>query len=105
MKFSHAAELALVGWYLMVPPLQKPHSTLSHWKTLKVFDMEALCETKRKAMVEEAESDETGESGVIGFETPKGKKEFIARAALCVATNDPRLHRRGILHRRDSNKP
>jgi len=42
---------------------------------------------------------------VIGFETPQGKKEFITRAALCVATNDPRLHPRGILHRRDSNKP
>ncbi len=103
MKVCHAAAL-LVGWYLMVPPLQKPNSPLSHWKTLETFDTEALCQAKRKVMVEEAESDDTGDSAVIVIETPKGEKHFVARSALCVATNDPRLHTRGILHRRDHNK-
>ncbi len=101
MKFRHATALALVGWYLIVPPLQKPKSPLSHWKTLEVFDTEALCQVKRKAMVEEAESDETGDSSVIVFETRHGKEEFIARAGSCVASGDPRLHPRAILHRRD----
>jgi hypothetical protein len=56
MKLRHTAARALLGWYLMVPPLQKPNAPLSHWKLLKVFDTEALCQAKRKAMVEEAES-------------------------------------------------
>ena len=101
MKLRHAAALALVGWYLMVPPLQKPNSGLSRWKTLKVFVTEALCEAERKVMIEEADSDETGESSVIVFETPHGKEEFIARGGSCVANSDPRLHPRAILHRSD----
>ena len=105
MKLRHAAALASVGWYLMVPPVQKPTSRLSQWKTLKVFVTEALCEAERKAMIEEADSDETGESSVIAFETPRGKQEFIARAGSCVAASDPRLHPRGILDRRTTNTP
>ena len=105
MKLRDPAALALVGWYLMVPPLPKPNSPLSHWKTLEVFATEALCQVKRKAMVEEAESDETGESSVIVFETRHGKEQFIARAGSCVASSDPRLHARGILQRRDHIKP
>ena len=101
MKLRQTAALVLVGWYLMVPPLQKPNSRLSRLKILKVFVTEALCEAERKAMIEEAESDETGESSVIVFETPHGKEEFIARAGSCVASRDPRLHPPGILRRSD----
>ena len=105
MKLRDTAALALVGWHLIVPPLQKPNSRLSQWKTLKVFVSEALCEAERKVMIEEADSDETGESSVIVFETRHGKEEFIARAGSCVASSDPRLHSRGILQRRDHIKP
>jgi hypothetical protein len=79
MRLRHAAALALVGWYLMVPPLQKPNSRLSHWKTLKVFVSEALCEAERKVMIEGADSDETGESSVIVFATKSMKVLWINR--------------------------
>ena len=88
----------------MVPPLPKPNASLSHWKILKILDSEAECQANRKKMLQEVDDDETGESAVITFETPHGEKQFVARAASCIATTDPRLHR-SLLHRRAQNKP
>jgi hypothetical protein len=48
MKRHHAAALALVGWYLMVPPTQSanhvdPFVPLSKWIVLKAFDTATAC--------------------------------------------------------------
>ena len=55
MKLCHGAALALVGWYLMVPPLQRevccslivsgnPSIQIAKWQTLSVFATRAECE-------------------------------------------------------------
>ena len=56
-------------------------------------------------MVEEVDKDMTGEAGVITFETAQGEKKYIARGASCVATTDPRLHHRSLLHRHVAKDP
>jgi hypothetical protein len=104
-KFAHGIALALIGWYLMVPPLPKPNASLSRWKILKILESEAECQAHRKKMLREVDDDETGESSVITFETPRGEKQFAARAASCVDTRDPRLHLRSLLHRHNQTKP
>ena len=65
MRSRHAAALALVGWYLMTPPLRSPQSVhwnegkpqqdtltpapLSQWRTVNSFDSASECrEAKQK---------------------------------------------------------
>src|ERR1019366_1831005 len=52
MTIRHAAALALVGWYLMIPPLDSTgtHRTppISLWATLKVFDTAVECSAAMK---------------------------------------------------------
>jgi hypothetical protein len=53
MKLHHAAALALVGWYLMVPPLTNAPSKvdieapLTSWKVYKTFDTPEECNSRR----------------------------------------------------------
>lgn len=69
MKLSHAAALALVGWYLMLPPVSsdgriQKDAPLSDWYIFSSFDTKEACEKERQV------------SGV---------------SAICVASDDPRL--------------
>ena len=48
MKLLHAAALALVGWYLMVPPLEQnrehdPSAPISRWTINGRYDSAAKC--------------------------------------------------------------
>jgi len=51
MKLRHAAALALVGWYLMVPPLRSKGSSecyeanapISQWQRIEAFDTAEQC--------------------------------------------------------------
>ena len=75
MKLHHAAALALVGWYLMMPLPPIAHNTrsinpdslfaapLSRWSIIRTFPTQKECETYRDANPME----------------------------LCVASDDPRL--------------
>jgi len=55
LKPRHAAALALVGWYLMVPPLVHKQNTLqqdtsqplSKWTQFRAFDSAQDCEKDR----------------------------------------------------------
>jgi hypothetical protein len=55
MKPRHAAALALVGWYLMVPfpdaPGQTPNfrATLSQWNQMGAFDTAVACDKERES--------------------------------------------------------
>jgi len=98
MKFRHAAALALVGWYLMSPPIDKdnPHvidsnAPLSTWVKIPTRDRE-FCESAVKTL-------RTGGAN-HSTQSPKGgnsrtltSSEFRKKllAAQCVATDDPRL--------------
>ena len=77
MKLRHAAVLALVGWYLMAPPLRirpnegaLPYPPLSEWLVVQQFDSREAC-LKQLTSVENAKV-------LVGYE-------------LCVAADDPRL--------------
>ena len=83
MKPRHAAALALVGWYLMQPPLVTPNSfnfdaPLSRWDIEESFDTASDCEQTWNSMTEKA----------------KGKSDVLSRREQfghCIATDDPRL--------------
>jgi hypothetical protein len=86
MKFRHAAALALVGWYLMMPPRDHANrqyadtsAPMSQWQQLAAYDSADKCEEAKlkfyKALVKQ------------------GKKERadFSQNADCVEANDPRL--------------
>lgn len=69
MKPCHAAALALVSWYLMLPPVAsdgriQKDAPLSQWYIFSNFETKAECEKERQVS-----------SGVT----------------LCIASDDPRL--------------
>jgi hypothetical protein len=93
MKLYHTAALALVGWYLMVPPRygledlrQKvpthEHAPLPQWTIVRVFDSARECE---KALVETWNSDRAIDEH-FGIPSPPHEEQ-----AQCIATDDPRL--------------
>jgi hypothetical protein len=83
MKLSHAAALALVGWYLMAPPVHAPnhkvdfHAPLAKWTILGSFDKAEDCEMADLRLRQTPQ-------------TTKGLSVWEA-ADLCIATDDPRL--------------
>lgn len=92
MTLRHAAALALVGWYLMAPPMgeKKPdfHAPLSKWTIELAFDSALECDAAMRKWHENAEKALQGD--------PKLQKmsieEWYASAnVVCVATDDPRL--------------
>jgi len=92
MNLRHAAALALVGWYLMVPPLDSANMTqvnagalLSEWHSMKSYSSKKDCEKER---------DEKRAAGARGLHSPSQTKRVMATAlssAQCVASDDPRL--------------
>ena len=96
MKPPHAATLALVGWYLMVPPLRtytnNPRS-FRHWSTEASFDSAADCETAAadwQARMRKARGCDRNPNIVVGGEDC-GPFELFLESYQCVATDDPRL--------------
>ena len=84
MNLRHAAALALVGWYLMVPPLdrQSPDefnadAPLGHWQTIGSYDTASECEDTAARLVKNNEKDSL-------------KHERLLHGS-CVASDDPRL--------------
>jgi hypothetical protein len=58
MKPRHAAALALVGWYLMAPPLEGPNvdpfAPLSKWVVIKAYATPTACSDAQNQMREAA---------------------------------------------------
>ena len=84
----NAAALALVGWYLVVPPSvsklssERSMAALSHWTIIREFDAEKECDAAR---VESSKGDSTqGEY--------RGMPAEEIYDAQCIATDDPRLN-------------
>lgn len=111
MRPSYAAALALVGWYLMVPPdhprLDNPnerafawqsYAPLARWQIVDSFDSVIDCKRAKQEMLDR-------QGSVFNYweqyktvkdrESEAGKKvvQDFARYnnAVCIATNDPRL--------------
>jgi hypothetical protein len=93
MKPRHAAALALVGWYLMVPPTTRGgpaeilfHAPLSKWEVGEENDTKAECASSLresiKNMQQDANACEVGSCAVMVVEYAHGR---------CMASDDPRL--------------
>lgn len=84
MRFRHAASLALVGWYLMLPPVKDTpqaarQAPLREWTIIGSFDTATQCH-QRKVEVERTLSKS---------DAPDFKGRVLN--TLCIATDDARL--------------
>jgi hypothetical protein len=80
MNARHAAALALVAWYLLIPPLRgggKPddHAPISAWTVFRKFDSSAACQEWKYRL--ETRARKTGKYG------PRP-------VFMCVPSDDPR---------------
>jgi hypothetical protein len=115
MKARHAAALALIGWYLMVP-LQTIRNQrwaidrdapLSKWEINGSFDSVKECQREKIAQSEEVRKEALkAVKEISGSEFSQGFSAAIppwavmadliwqqSGAAVCVATDDPRLNK------------
>ncbi len=88
MKPRHAAALALVGWYLMLPPAKAADKSvpdlgapLSRWHVDSAWDYALACDNELRALRERTIQEHSLLKSLIPF----------AMAGQCVATDDPRL--------------
>ena len=94
MNFGHATALALVGWYLMVPPpmrLSDGHidpdeipdlnAPLPQWSNLRSFDTAADCTAELEVMKRRGAQ----------FLREHPNPAFADPTNRCVSSNDPRL--------------
>jgi len=85
MKITHVAALALLGWYLMVPPTTRiwwvgpersdNSAQMSRWTIEQSFDKAGLCQEARLSAQRQAVD------GAIRMDN-----------AVCISSDDPRLH-------------
>jgi hypothetical protein len=86
MRLRSSIALALIGWYLMVPPLSLHGSSavdinapLSNWHIFQSFDSVSECEALRQRITQ-------GEKGTPYYQA-------ILTSA-CIASDDPRLKKK-----------
>jgi hypothetical protein len=90
MKVRHAAALALVGWYLVLPPMNSwkglpwidRNAPLSKWQQRAAFNSAKDCEVARK----KHETD-----FALAVKSANHISSPIDDGARCVASDDPRL--------------
>jgi hypothetical protein len=96
MTLRHAAALALVGWYLMVPPTfdgqvrVNINAPIAKWTYFESYDSAQQCEHERTTLALKLSRTLTQAQGA----NPRTTKESTATQFLfgkCVATDDPRL--------------
>ncbi len=93
MKLRHAAALALVGWYLLVPPLSRDdvpqnYLPLAQWRLIASYDTAAECMAGSDGYLSGVKK------GIARYKTNLQTAEALIRAAReaqCIATDDPRL--------------
>ena len=95
MKLRHTAALALVGWYLMLPPQTSksplrfdPNASLKSWYRAGIYSTADQCESDKPTVngrwLEALEFRHTSAAEVSDIQ----KYQAYER---CVATDDPRL--------------
>ena len=94
MNPRHAPALALVGWYLMMPPQTNgkidSNAPLSQWTVEESYDSAAPC----REMLTNLRTDATSKSDKASNEHERMSTEQIldaVKSLACVATDDPRL--------------
>jgi hypothetical protein len=95
MRPSQAAAIALIGWYLMVPPQADHQGTLTTvpdtaaplgtWTVEHSFDTAAECEKRLNQWRAQGHAQEKSKDGTATWDINR------RIAANCIATDDPRL--------------
>jgi hypothetical protein len=93
------AVLALLGWYLMVPPIEHERlglaKRLSKWTIAKTFDSAAACEEELAQARKEPSQKPPWLALPHDFDvkapTAKHLESLAVVLAQCVASDDPRL--------------
>lgn len=89
MARRHAAALALLGWYLMTPPLRspggelEPEAPLSKWRSPHAFDTAKACENAKESFVKSAKREKERD--------PAAAFSGAILLSQCIASDDPRL--------------
>jgi hypothetical protein len=93
VTLRHAAALALVGWYMMIPPLSRTvrfevdyGAPLSAWPIMRSFDNAERCEDYRSHELEKYRASAAA--------APTNILQTFSNAMLfsqCAASDDPRL--------------
>jgi hypothetical protein len=102
MKACHAAALALVGWYLMVPPGREFNAPFKYWLQQGSFDSAKECAAGKDAYSYHYHHMSTKEWNDWAAWYYEKYKQPLDRAilkifqegadhSLCIATDDPRL--------------
>ncbi len=88
-RHLHAATLALLGWYLMMPPILDnklyEHAPVSQWQIAASFDTSDDCAVKKKEFAAQSEQLRKDASPSV---------KLVARAeelAICIDSGDVRL--------------
>jgi hypothetical protein len=90
MKLRHAAALALVGWYLMLPPdyvrdgtlTFRRNAPLAEWQRGWGFRSEAACKEAITSASKHSGSYETFHQALVAEKMSNGR---------CIASDDPKL--------------
>ena len=97
MNIRHAAALALVGWYLMVPP-RIPGTgevnkgvPLSQWTKRRLFPHDEGCEAAKTRLRQEALAAQTQNDAADPRRGRNPELHCVLCKAQCVAEDDPRL--------------
>ena len=108
MNLRHAAALALVGWYLMTPPVSTSNdgnmafvhsqAPIWQWKIGGTFGSTVDCEKATEKSQKNAQRDEDiGLESAARMDANIGNRTIAAFEAAClmkcVSTDDPRLKR------------
>ncbi|HEY6298930.1 MAG TPA: hypothetical protein VIW95_04735 [Candidatus Binatus sp.] len=102
MKARHATALAIVVWYLMIPPIGADnrvdaHASLSKWRKGVGFESEKQCDDSLKDAIQNpmtpAEYQAAAKATRKAKMRPLSKSEMTRRTteSQCVAGDDPRL--------------
>ena len=92
MKLHHAAALALVGWYLIVPPVDQntrssdSKAPITDWTILGKFGTEITC---RKGLNDHVHL--IREMGDSGYALTEKLQTTLLSEAQCIAENDRRF--------------
>ena len=110
MKPRHAAALALVGWYLMVPPTRGPapateilyHASLSKWEVGQEEDSKVECQHDLKEYIGDLEDlkhvDDcaSGSCVIMTHQYAHGR---------CMPSDDPRLKNNADVKKTQRGEP
>ena len=102
MKPRHAAALAIVAWYLMIPPINAhnkvdAHAPMSKWKKGVSFDSEKECDDSLQDAIAnpmtESEYQAAEKATLKAKMHPLSQSDMKKRTAesVCVSADDPRL--------------